>query len=170
MTKLFEIYDRILGAVTRLAGMIAGLCILVTAFIIVYEIIMRGVFHSPTSWVMEISTYLIIAAGFLGMAYTLRAKGHINVDFLTSRLSPATQRFLDILTSFLSILLLYVCMTESVDYVTMTYTTNKLSPTLLRIPLYIPQLFMIAGFTLLFFEMIRRFWADLIGYDEKKEA
>lgn len=166
--KVFEVYNRLLGAVTKAAAVIAGLCILGTAFIITYEIIMRGLFHSPTSWVMEISTYLIIAAGFLGMAYTLRTRGHIHVDILTSRLSRGTQRILEIITTFIAIFLLYVCMTESVDYVTMSYEMNNLSPTILRVPLFIPQSFMVIGFFLLFLELIRQLWADLIGYTGKE--
>lgn len=170
--KAFEIYNRLLGAVTKLAGLAAGLCILGTAFIITYEIIMRGIFHSPTSWVNEIATYLVSIAGFLGMAYTLRTKGHINVDILTSRLSPSVFRVFEIATSAIGILLLYICMTESMDYVTMNYEMNKLSPTILRIPLFIPQSFMVIGFALLFLEIIRQCWGDLIGYDygKKKEG
>lgn len=166
--KLFEIYDRLLGAVTKTAAILAGLCILATAFIVTYEIIMRGIFHAPTSWVMEISTYLIIAAGFLGMAYTLRARGHIHVDILTSRLPASLQRIFEIITTVVAILLLYVCMTESMDYVAMSYEMNKLSPTILKVPLFIPQTFMVIGFALLFLELIRQCWSDLIRYDERK--
>ena len=147
----------------------AGLCILGTAFIITYEIILRGIFHAPTSWVMEIATYLIIAAGFLGMAYTLHAHGHIHVDILTSRLSPGSQRLFRIITTIVSILLLYVCMTESIDYVTMSYEMNKLSPTILRVPLFIPQSFMAVGFSLLLLELIAQCWGDILGYSERKE-
>lgn len=117
---------------------------------------------------MEISTYLIIAAGFFGMAYTLRTRGHIHVDVLTSRLSKNTQHWLDVITTFFEIPLLYICMTESMDYVTMSYEMNKLSPTLLKVPLFIPQCFMVIGFTLLFLELIRQLWADLLRYDEKE--
>ena len=40
---------------------------------------------APTEWVLEISTYLIIAAGFLGFGVTLRRRGHIQVDFVVER-------------------------------------------------------------------------------------
>ena len=79
MLKLMEWYDRAVLMISRAAAVIAGLFILATAFIVVYEIVMRGIFNSPTEWVLEISTYLIIGAGFLGMAVTLRHKAHISV-------------------------------------------------------------------------------------------
>ena len=166
--KVFELYDRLLGVVTKTAALLAGLCILATAFMVTYEIIMRGIFHSPTSWVMEISTYFIIAAGFLGMAYTLRRHGHIHVDILTSRLPASMQRVFEVVTTLVEIPLLYVCMTESMDYVTMSYEMNKLSPSILKVPLFIPQTFMVIGFALLFLELIRQLFADLLRYDERR--
>ena len=40
--------DRLLTFLTHLAALLAGLFILATALIIVYEVIMRGLFHAPT--------------------------------------------------------------------------------------------------------------------------
>ena len=58
MEKLFHVYDRAVLALSRLAAVVAGLCILAVAFIVCYEIVMRGLFGAPTEWVLEISTYL----------------------------------------------------------------------------------------------------------------
>ena len=41
---------------TRVVGIIAGLLLFIPAFSVVYEVIMRGMFNSPTEWVVEIST------------------------------------------------------------------------------------------------------------------
>ena len=65
MENLFHAYDRALLALSRLASFAAGLFILAVAFIVCYEIVMRGLLNSPTEWVLEISTYLIMAAGAL---------------------------------------------------------------------------------------------------------
>ena len=56
MEKLFHVYDRAVLALSRLAAVVAGLCILAVAFIVCYEIVMRGLFGAPTEWVLEIST------------------------------------------------------------------------------------------------------------------
>ena len=117
---------------------------------------------------MEVSTYLLILAGFFGMAYTMRTHGHICVDFLYSRFPKAVRRGLDVLTSLLSLFAIYVCMTESTNYMLMSYTMEIVSPSLLRVPLWIPQCFMLIGFVLLFLEIANHFLADFFGEDEKE--
>lgn len=146
--------DRILGFFTNVAACIAGISILATAFIICYEIFARSVLKAPTVWAMEISTYLLILAGFLGMAYTMRKNGHITVDFLYAKFPKSVQRILDIFTSLIGLFALYVCMTESTNYMMMSLEMDIVSPSLLRVPLWIPQSFMVAGFVLLYLEMI----------------
>lgn len=153
-------YDRILGYITFFAAAFAGLAILLTAFMICYEIIARSIFHSPTVWVMEISTYLLVLAGFFGMAYTMRKNGHICVDFLFSRFPRALQRGLDVLTSILALFVMYVCMTESTNYMLMSRAMGVVSPSLLRVPMWIPQTFMVIGFVLLFLEMVNHLLGD----------
>lgn len=169
MRSIYHIYDRILGYITNLAAAIAGLAILLTAFMICYEIIARSVFHSPTVWVMEISTYLLVLAGFFGMAYTMRKNGHITVDFLFSRFPRNVKRGLDVLTSLLSLFVMYVCMTESTNYMLMTEAMGVVSPSLLRVPMWIPQTFMVIGFVLLFLEIINHLLGDFFqdGKEEK---
>lgn len=167
MRSIYKAFNQVLGVITGVAAAIAGLAVLVTAFIICYEIIARSVFHSPTVWVMEISTYLLILAGFFGMAYTMRTNGHICVDFLYSRFSKSVRRGLDILTSLLSLFAIYVCMTESTNYMLMSLNMGVVSPSLLRVPLWIPQTFMVIGFVLLFLEIINHFLGDFFA--EEKE-
>ena len=82
MKQFLLAIDQILEKLTQAAAILAGIFLLATAFIIVYEVIMRGLFHAPTEWVLEISTYFIIVAGFLGLAITYRQRAHIQVDLV----------------------------------------------------------------------------------------
>ena len=163
MEKLFHIYDRFVLALSRLAAVIAGLCILAVAFIVCYEIVMRGVFNAPTEWVLEISTYLIIVAGFLGLGVTLRRRGHIQVDFLAGRFPPKTRCLLELVTTALSVALFYIFTTESAGLVASSYEYHKLSPSILRFPLWIPQLSLVLGSALLFLELVRQLWGDFLA-------
>ncbi len=160
MDKLFRVYDRVLFALSRAAAVAAGVCILAVAFIVCYEIVMRGLFGAPTAWVLEISTYLIVAAGFLGLGATLRHRAHIQVDFFIERLSPRARCVLELVTTALAAVLFFVFMTESVDFVAVSYEFHKLSPSLLRFPLWIPQTPLVAGSALLLLELVRQLWAD----------
>ena len=112
------LYDRILGKITRAAAVLAGCLLLITALIICYEIIVRDFFHSPTEWVLEVSTYAILIAGFLGLAVAFRDNTHVRVDIFAGRLAPETKRKLDMVINVISFLLFLIFMTESMDLVT----------------------------------------------------
>ncbi len=158
---LLKWLDAGLSGLTRLAAWAAGVCILLTAFIIVYEIIMRGLFHSPTEWVLEISVYLILVAGFLGMAETYRSNAHVRVDLLVGRLSAKKRCVLDCMTTFLGGVFFWIFMTESMDVVLTSLKFARVSPSVLRVPLWIPQFSLVAGGFLLLLQMARTFCADV---------
>ena len=62
-----------------------------------------------------------------------------------------------------SVLLFFVFMTESTDFVLISYEYHKLSPSILRFPLWIPQLPLVLGSGLRFLELIRQGWADVLA-------
>ena len=156
------LYDRILGKITRAAAVLAGCLLLITALIICYEIVVRDFFHSPTEWVREVSSYAILVAGFLGLAVAFRDNTHVRVDIFAGRLAPETKRKLDMVINVISFLLFLIFMTESMDLVTSSYVYHKLSPSILRFPLFIPQFALVFGSLLLLGEIARRFLFELL--------
>jgi len=82
--------------VTAAAGASA---ILVMALIITYGVVMRYVFNSPPNWTMEISRDLLIFCTLMVVAYTLRVKGHVRSDIVTSHLPIKLQVNLDRIAS-----------------------------------------------------------------------
>ncbi len=156
------LYDRILGKVTRAAAVLAGCLLLITALIICYEIVVRDFFHSPTEWVLEVSTYAILVAGFLGLAVAFCDNTHVRVDIFAGRLAPETKRKVDMIINVISFLLFLIFMTESMDLVTSSYVYHKLSPSILRFPLFIPQFALVFGSFLLLGEIARRFLFELL--------
>lgn len=156
------LYDRILGKITHAAAVLAGCLLLLTALIICYEIIVRDFFHSPTEWVLEVATYAILIAGFLGLAVAFRDNAHVRVDIFAGRLAPETKRKLDMVINVISFLLFLIFMTESMDLVTSSYVYHKLSPSILRFPLFIPQFALVLGSFLLLGELVRRFLFELL--------
>ena len=156
------LYDRILGKITRAAAVLAGCLLLITALIICYEIVVRDFFHSPTEWVLEVSTYAILVAGFVGLAVAFRDNTHVRVDIFAGRLAPETKRKLDMVINVISFLLFLIFMTESMDLVTSSYVYHKLSPSILRFPLFIPQFALVFGSLLLLGEIARRFLFELL--------
>ena len=69
------------------AARLGGLMLLMVGLFVLYEVVCRYVFQSPTLWVMDCSIYFVMWAVLLGSAYTMRTRGHVLVDVLTRETS-----------------------------------------------------------------------------------
>lgn len=74
----------------RLAGLIAAL---ILSFI-VYDLVLRNVFDAPTTWVMDVSRFMLVYVFFLALAPALESGSHVAVDILDHYLSPGKRRAL----------------------------------------------------------------------------
>ena len=162
MEKFLIIYEKILQVLTKLVGVIAGVLVLYCAFSIVWEVIARGLLNSPTEWVMEISTYCVLIAGFLGMGVAYAGKKHIHVDIFVSKMSPKTLTYVEVLTSLIGIFYSFIFMIYSWDMAMLSLEMNNCAPTTLGTPLWIPQLSMPIGFAFLCMQIIRTLLEDII--------
>lgn len=142
-------------------GFLGGCLILLNGFFIAYDVAMRYLFNSPTVWVFEVSIYLVIAATCLSFAYALLEKAHVRVDFISVHLKGRTAIILEILTSLLAILYCVVVGWEGCKMVSNSYHIKQVSPTLLKVPLFIPHSLIPLGFAILIFQFIR-YLKDLI--------
>ncbi|WP_425058730.1 hypothetical protein SCACP_33880 [Sporomusa carbonis] len=161
MGKIINLLDGIIQKLTSLATVLAGMGILLTAVIVCYEVIMRGLFNAPTEWSIEVSVYLILVSGFLGMAVTYADDKHIRVDILTSRLSARTNTCLNIFVGLVSLIFCVIFLRESWDMALVSYQLDRTSPSTLRVPLFIPQLALPVGFFLLLLQLIRKIIIDV---------
>ena len=168
MRKVVEMVDQIIQKITSLATVLAGLFILATAVMVCYEVIVRGLFDAPTEWSLEMSVYLVLASGFLGLAATYADDKHIRVDILTARLSERSNTCLNIFVGIVSLGMCLVFLVESWDMVLTSYQMNNTSPSTLRVPLFIPQLSLPVGFLLLLLQLVRKIMLDILDLSTKQ--
>ena len=145
-----------------LTGTIAGLLVLLCGFMIVYEVICRGLFNAPTEWVTEIATYCVVIAGFLGMGVAYAGKKHIHVDIFLSKLSAKARCYIEIITSVIGIFYSYLFMVYSWDMVMLSIEYNNCAPTTLGTPLWIPQMAMPVGMAVLLLQIVCTLLEDII--------
>lgn len=101
------------GARTRLPGWLAGPCQAVTTInrwvfmatatlmaivvpVMLYEVIARYGFNAPTTWAMELAVLLFGPYFLLGGPWLLHLQGHVGLDLVRQRASPAWQRRMDL--------------------------------------------------------------------------
>lgn len=162
MESFFSVYDRVLRLLTKITGVIAGILVLLTSFMIVYEIICRNVFNAPTEWVMEISTYYIIVAGFLGMGVTYAGKKHIHVDILIGHFSEKTRCCIEVFTCLIALFYSSVFMMKAWEMAMWSLEVDNRAPTTLGTPLWIPQISLPIGMLVLLLQIIRTILVDII--------
>lgn len=125
--------SRVIGYVT--AAMLFGMLL-----IICYDVMMRYVFNEPTIWVTDLSTYMLIAISFLGLTYVLAKGGHIRVEILIANVSPALRTRLELVTSWIGVLFVFVATWQVVIMLYGNYVNNIRSYSLLTTPIYQPQI------------------------------
>jgi TRAP-type mannitol/chloroaromatic compound transport system permease small subunit len=90
--------DRYIDFADRLSawfGKAFAWAILIMAFGVGYEVVVRRLFNSPTAWAFDV-TYIMYGTLFMmGGAYTLSRGGHVRGDFIYRLWQPRTQAKLE---------------------------------------------------------------------------
>ena len=78
------------------------------------DVVGRSFFSKPIAGTFELSEYMLAVIILLSAAYTQQVKGHVAVDFLTSRFSPKIQRYLQVLTTSLSLVIITIVVWQGI--------------------------------------------------------
>ena len=119
------------------------------------DVMLRGFFNKPIPGTFEISEYILAVFILLGAAYTQQVKGHVGVDFVTSRLSPRLRAICEIITTLLSLFIIAIVVWQGwVEGITEKAVSDQL-----RIPQYPFRVLVAVGGFLLWLELL----IDLFG-------
>jgi len=114
------------------------------------DVMLRGFFNKPIPGTFELSEYLLAIFILLGAAYTQQVKGHVGVDFVTSRLSPRPRAICEIITTLLSLFIIAIV----VWYGWIEGISEKTVSDQLRIPQYPFRVLVAVGGFLLWLELL----------------
>lgn len=116
--------DFICERVGRLASWLVVLLILV----VVYEVVSRYGFDSPTIWAWEVSRMLGGALFVLGFAWILLMKAHIRVDLIYKRLSARGQAIIDVVLTLLLVFPLWIgVMPRMIEWTQSSWAIHEVS-------------------------------------------
>ncbi|MBC7345323.1 MAG: TRAP transporter small permease subunit, partial [Clostridia bacterium] len=90
--RTLDLFER----VSEWCGKLVSWLYAVLVLIIVYEVIARYVFNSPTKWVFDVSYMLGGAAFSIGAAWTLKVGRQVRVDIIYGRLAPRRRAIVDL--------------------------------------------------------------------------
>ena len=153
-----DIYIRTVIFLSRAAGVFGAILIGVAVFVNCDMVIVRYFFNVPTIWQIDVVTYAIVAATFVGSAYVLMSRGHVNVEILPLYLGPRARYWLALFTILLSMSFCVVLFVLCTQYWYQAWSEGWRSNTVWRARLWIPYLSMPFGLGLL----VLQYFVELI--------
>jgi len=163
-------YPDLLFHFNKVMGVLSGALILIIGLLSVMEVIMRGVFSSPTFWSMDVSRYVLIWAIFLGTSYSYQEKGHVAVDFIRDaigrRWSEKARRAMSLMGHFLSLLVIAVLLWTSVEMSIVAVELKRLTIANVQVPIILLYSAIVVGSAILLLTVAFAV-IDLLGGGEK---
>jgi len=144
-----DAYIRAVAFLSRVAGVIAALLIGLAVVVICDMVIERYLLSRTAIWQIDVVTYCIMAATFVGSAYVLMTHGHVNVDVVPLHVGPRTRYWLALVTLLLALSFCLVLFVLCTLYWYEVWSKNWHSDTVWRARLWIPYLAMPVGLGLL---------------------
>jgi TRAP-type C4-dicarboxylate transport system permease small subunit len=133
--------DRFIAAVaalSRVCGVIAGLLILVSVFVVCHMVTMRYFLGRPTIWQTEFVIYAIIASTLIGAPHVLLTRGHVNMDILPLYAGPSARFALALVAGLLSLAFCLTLTWLGTVHWLEVWSEGWHSDTVWRVPLWIP--------------------------------
>ena len=158
-----DAFIRGVRSASRVAGVAAALMIGLAVLVICDMVVERYFFGRTTIWQIDVVTYAIVGATFIGSAYVLMYRGHVNVDILPMWLAPRPRFWLAVFTTLLSMAFCVTLLVVTTRYWYEAYSENWRSNTVWRARLWIPYLAMPAGLGLLVLQYVAELIALVTG-------
>ncbi len=139
---------RLLDTLYLTGGVVAGVCIVLMAILILAQVVTRW-FDVIIPSTEDFSGFLLAAASFLALAYTLRSGGHIRVNMLITHFHGRLRVVIEAVVLIIALILVsYTAWATS--YLTYeSYLFEEVSQGYIAVPLWIPQVPMAVGLVVL---------------------
>jgi TRAP-type C4-dicarboxylate transport system permease small subunit len=149
-----DTYIRAVTFLSRVAGVVSAFLIGLAVLVICDIVVERYILNLTTIWQIDVVTYSIVGATFVGSAYVLMTRGHVNVDILPLHVGPRFRYWLALFTSLLALSFCVVIFTLCTAYWYEAFSERWLSNTVWRARLWIPYLSMPVGLGLLILQYL----------------
>jgi TRAP-type C4-dicarboxylate transport system permease small subunit len=147
---------RTVDTISRAMAWVAGVTILLIALMQMVEIVVR---NFAGTFVWEYAAYMHIAAIFMGLAFTLRTGGHIQVTLLSTVLPRGFLYISTLLglaiSAYLSFAVIRLCYNWG--------STGRTSGTVDNLPLVYPMIFVALGASMLTLQLALRLVHLILG-------
>lgn len=96
--------DQLFRAIDVFTGILTGLMVL----FVFLNVVLRVFFNAGLTWSEELSRYLFVYITYIGAISAMRAKAHISVDTLITRMKPTVQLIFYVLSQIIITVLMVI--------------------------------------------------------------
>ncbi|MCC5970723.1 MAG: TRAP transporter small permease subunit [Pararhodobacter sp.] len=154
--------ERVVAPLSRIAGAISSLVILIAFGLTIYAVAMRYILNRAPMWTDELLGYLLVALIMAGMTEAYRRHDHISIDLVTAGLRGRAARLKNIWADLCVLVLALLLARAAWDSVTFSRAFGFYSIGPLEAPMWIPMTPVFLGFALLALmalaRLAGRFW------------
>ena len=129
--------SRILDGVEKVFIIILGILMAAMAGIMVYQVILRYIFHTPNVWAEEVVVYMFAWVCFLGSPVCMRRNSHLKVDFVLMKMPTKLRCIWQAIIIVVSCIFCMVVIPVSIPMVKQVLSQRSLGA---NIPMWIPYL------------------------------
>lgn len=138
----------------------SGLFLLTGLSLMFYEVVLRYIFNSPTTWINGISVILVVWGMLLGMSVALRDNHHISVDVLYALLPFRVRRAVDVFANLVGVLFCLFFIYNGIVLVAHIYGTGQIAIDT-RVPVWLYYLVIpISGFMFMI-RFLEKIWKTI---------
>ena len=152
MQVLLRLIDRLSAA----AAVVAAACLALLAVVILAEVVAIAVFRRSLDFTWEYGSFLMAAAFFLGLAWTLNSGGHVRVRLLQDALPVGMRRAVDLMATLTAFAVAAFLTTALAKLALGSYLAGSRTFTVTATPLAIPQAVVALGAALLCLQLAAR--------------
>ena len=156
------VIERSINALNEKVGILTSYLALPLIVVVVWEVVMRYAFNSPTSWGFETTTFIYGVHFVLGFGFTHLHDGHVSIDVFEAKLPRKPRAILRLLTNGIIFLPTIGLITAwSVIYAVDSWQNWEKASTSWAPPLYPFKTLMALGFVLLFLQGVSKMIGDI---------
>lgn len=157
---------RAIEALSETAGYLAGATVLGLTALIASAVVARRVFGTPILAADELSGYLLLAIVFFGLAYTMKAGGHVRADLVLTYVPARIRGVLEGLATVLALAFTLALLGGAWALVVEYYVHGTTSFKYLQIALWMPAALLVVGAALLALQLVAQLIRKLPGLSE----
>lgn len=146
---IFDVAAWITGAAT-------GAVLVALVSLVCLEALLRGGFNYSLGFAEELTGYGVVFMTFFGAALALRGHAMFQVHFLLDTWPEGTRRWLIRAFVLIALVICVILAWKTKDLTLSSFSRGKFAPTVLRTPLWIPQIMLPAGFSVLAFFLVEQ--------------